>query len=416
MALISSFFSSIKGKALSLKIGQLGLAGTTGVFALLLGFNHSEEYRMAQHLIQGDYGVESPLPPSFELKYCQHGHNLSIIEKSFESHMNFIGLVGLQCTGKTSTLKYEAYKYKAHSIYCNLDLDNNFTNLMEILYNHMYKGIYKLPWFLRHVRLNADLTHEDIVRSVLRKVVSDPKNTNTKRIRLFIDVNSDDHPSQSLLTGKLPSSELMEGRVQRFKAESLVRDIKRLVQDDNLIHCMFASSDEGLWFQREAEREGRLKLFHFKELSLSLSTQYVLDKYGCSDQDMNAWLKHFPRRFDTLMDFGETPKKDAYCKQALANQVVLVKKSITTSPRQTWLQWLSGESKRDPRTLYRIALTRDLDICDIVDRGRMSEEQFIKEFVVNNIYCPGSTMGTFTLQFDATRDAVKKVVAKSFLL
>ncbi len=211
-----------------------------------------------------------------------------------------------------------------------------------------------------------------------------------------------------------------------FHATTFIRECKQLVQDLKLTNIMFASSDQ-LIYEHERQRECRLDLIHLHELSIPLAKRYLEEQCGLTNwrtrtDRVNAWLESFPRTFKLLDDFGRVKDHNQFVEDEQKLQTNLIKLSIKNFPEQRWWHWMKrimfgtdggkGGSE-NPIALYQLVLKQEvIDIDDIVDIGGMSQETFVKEFVVTNIFRPLST-GEYRLQYDSTKIAVEKVVCKA---
>jgi hypothetical protein len=371
----------------------------SGNLCIILAVNHTKDYRMFRRLKEGKYGIHSPRK-DFKFDFCELKDDLDLIEGDFLStNGSFVGLIGLKATGKTSTLKYEANKYKEFSIFCEID-PRSHTTLTEFMYERMYQDIWKMPWFARQIRFNGSLSHKAIVHNVFEKVV---KNGNT--VKVFIDVSTSEvSPDSTEILDKIPFEVTRRATSDKLFASSLVREVKKLVQDNCLINCMIASS-KGLMFEAEANREGRFRVYRYNELPLEMSKNYLKEKFDYKGDEV--LLKQIPRAFDILAAFGAAKNKESFAQKSFAKHAKNIEKSIEAFPLDVKHQ---GEAK-GPKALYQKALKEDIGIKDIVHIGGMTEEQFIQAFVTTNIFRP-TDESTWTLQFDVVRLAAEKVVGQ----
>lgn len=369
------------------------IGGTTGVvtFVASVIVNHTEEYRMARMINNGDFGIK--LEETFKLEFCVYRDDLKFIKKAFENNNRIVGLTGLKSIGKTSTLEYFSSQYNERSIFCQMNI-NKYSSITEALYARLYSGIYKMPFYLRQIRFNSGLSHDEILANVLRSAGGEGN-----RVRVFIDLTSNDghidHGNHfaHLLIDK-PSIDALSPT--EFTAERFIREAKDLVRDKRLINCMFCSS-EGLMFEDEEDREGRLILFRAIELSLDMSKAFLKENYGCEVDE--SLLKLLPRNFNNLPSLGESVDKKLYVAIRYARIFESISKLVEYN-----------SSKDQLLKLLAVAVKREITVKDIHDIARLSMYEFHRLFVETNILYE-TNFKTYSFQFDATRSAVEKLIS-----
>jgi hypothetical protein len=420
---------------LAVATGLGGLAVSMVAFAS----NQTEEYRMAAAIKQGR--VMPTYPAAHDKRFCQFPTS-QIKDVIYSSPNLFCGLVGVKSTGKSTEL--EAIASQEENVVYIVRDGTQGRDLDDVLYETMRESIWRMPWLLSQIRLPQTSRRRKMVENVFSMVLEDTKVPVTIVIDLSYEKESTfgaDMTSMEGVADALGSGTAIG--LSSFSPRQFVKEIKHYVVDVKLARCLFAAS-EGLLFQELSHYEPRLQLFIAGELSLDMATQYLaylttVDMPGGSSGPSNtdAHLSMFPRTFASLKKYSLAKDKKVFVQTAMRWEEVKVQESFACVG---WLQskvkgvgvgkvegdglgvgglvlglkYLARnqtrtETEHPVKQLYEIALTRPIDCSDYANICGLSKQQFITHFVKTNIF-QQTASGTFELQFDATRQAVNKLL------
>jgi hypothetical protein len=298
------------------RIGVVGVLSLAGVFA----WNESESYRLAQSI---QTGQQFKAEDGVQLDFCTVP--LAEIKCRLNRCSSLSGIVGPRSTGKTYALHALGLDMKnvvtcsLNSINCKVEQTNQpilaaflaaltddarKIDLPDEFIKQLRSRIYVLPWPLNRLRLSSFDSHE-----LLSKVFSQVKEDTGVPVTMLLDID-------------------VNKATMKVNTESIVRQLKSLCADDELMRCVFSAS-EGNPFQDETRREPRLELFLSHELSIEKAIRFLKEygskEYQCFTEDeLNSDLKIFPRTFTHLMKYAHAGNRTAF----VQNQELLYQNSV----------------------------------------------------------------------------------------
>ena len=384
--------------------GCISLAVPMFAFA----FNQTEERRMA-YAIKG--GMFMPTyPATHDKRFCQFP--TSQIKNVIHGSPNqFCGLVGVKSTGKSTELIIIASQ-EQNVVYVVMD-GKQGSELDDVLYETMYKKIWKMPWFLSQIRLTRATHRRKVVENVFSMVLEDTK----VPVTIVLDLSAE---KELAFGANMKSTEGMVNAVSSgatiglssFSPRQFVKEIKHYVADARSARCIFAAA-EGLLFQDLSHYEHRLRLFIAGELSLDIATQYLvylttIDMPGSpGSSDTNVHLGLFPRTFASLTAYYQAVDKEIFARNAFGSERAKIETSFC-SCSTPWLPF----ARHPALSLYMLSLQRPIRYYDIRNLCNLSESQFLTAFVKTNIF-QLTKGGEFILQFDVTKEAVEAIVKEN---
>jgi energy-coupling factor transporter ATP-binding protein EcfA2 len=370
--------------------------------------NEDEEGRMICALRKRRcVNLPATINGNYDSKFCQFS-DTEAIDVLRTQPTNIVGLIGPKGTGKSQYLKHLASQQQERSIYIEVPEFTNFNlSLSDRIYDVLRDEIFVLPFPLNLMQFFAKGgTKSERLLRVLKKVAKEDG-----KVSLFVDFSEqcetrypfmDWHERclSSLLGNVLGTRYPSEGV---FRASMFTRETKALVDDKDLVRCIFASSQVSA-FELEARREPRLSLFQSaNELSIDDATVYILKKYGIlSSHSTRELLRRIPRTFANLNKFSICKDQDDFARKNISSQISRIISSVQDT--SSWSGYHSGAMK-----LLKLALQRELREEDLQQYGGMKLEQFRAIFVETDILYRLAN-GGYDFKFEATKEAARNIL------
>jgi len=352
----------------------LGVGGGFAGIGIAYAWNGSEQYRMARTIRNGKFRPEEPM--TFNEQFCVF--DVASIQTKLK-HNGMVALIGLQATGKTTTVQHVLYNAD-NPFYVKVDSDD----VHGAIYRELRDNIWKLPWLADGLRVDAGKSHEKVVTEVFKMVTQQTG----KQVQLGFDVDIttnqiDDRAGKVGEVVGIPNAKLPTA----FNPRNFIKDVKYLCADAHVAAALFCSS-EGLQFMSVSEP--RLRKFTGRELSMDAAKRYL---HHIGEKDISdEMLRQMPRTFSTLQEFAQSADKQAFCDEVMEQ----VKTNITKPEKH--IVDLKG-------LFVKAVQSATIEITE-VHKHCASEQQFIDLLVKPNIFGPAPG-GKWRLQFDCTVVAAK---------